>query len=117
MLSLNRLEELGAAYDWRTSSLMCMKSEVIIAFVEPWNGIEVVKLDLEKVAKLKDKRKDDKNDNLSDISESPNPSETSDEPPEPPANEPDAPDGLNDAEIDDDYPDDIPCQLSAAVDR
>jgi hypothetical protein len=95
MLSLNRLEELGAAYDWRTSSLMCMESEVIIASVEPWNGIKVVRLDLEKVATLKDKSKDDNNDNLTDISEPSEPSEPFDEPsepPEPPANEPDAPD-------------------------
>ena len=99
MLSLNRLEELGAAYDWRTSSLMCMESEVIIASIEPWNGIKVVRLDLEKVTILKDKSKDDNNDNLTDISEPSEPpepfnkpSEPSSKPPKPPTNEPDAPD-------------------------
>jgi hypothetical protein len=63
---------------------MCMELEVIIASVEPWNCIKVVRLDLEKVATLKDKSEDDNNDNLTDISE------PSGEPPEPPANEPDA---------------------------
>jgi hypothetical protein len=115
MLSLNRLEELGVAYDWRTSSLMWMKSEWILASIEPWNGINAIKLDLEKVAKLKDKSKDNNNDNLSNISESPDPHEPSesselpepfDEPPEP-AGEPDQPDEQDesdDAEIDDEHP-------------
>src|SRR6266516_1469740 len=53
MLSLNRLEELGAAYDWRTSSLMWTKSEWVLASIEPWNGIKVVKLNLEAVLRLR----------------------------------------------------------------
>jgi hypothetical protein len=102
MLSLNRLKELGAVYNWRTSLLICIESEVIIASVEPWNGIKVVRLDLEKVIILKDKSKDNNNDNLTDISESSEPpepfnepSEPSNKPPEPPTNEPDAPDEPN----------------------
>ena len=53
MLSLDRLEELGVAYDWRTKSLLWTKSEWVLASVEPWNGIKAVKLDVERVAKLK----------------------------------------------------------------
>jgi hypothetical protein len=53
MMSLNRLEELGVAYDWKTRSLMWTKSEWILASVDSWNGIKVVRLDLEKVSSLK----------------------------------------------------------------
>jgi hypothetical protein len=71
----------------------------------------MVRLDLEKVATLKDKSKDNNNDNLTDISESSEPSKPFDEPsepPEPPADEPapdnsddpDAPEELDDIEID-----------------
>src|SRR2546423_13131506 len=80
---------------------------MIIASIEPWNGIKVIKLNLEKVAILKDKNKD--KDELSE------PSEPSDEPPTPLADEPDAPDEpapndldapeeLDDPEIDDEHP-------------
>jgi hypothetical protein len=54
LLSLSQLKELGVAYDWRTSSLMWTKSEWVLASVEPWNGIETVKLNMEAVSKLKD---------------------------------------------------------------
>jgi hypothetical protein len=96
-----------------------MKLKVIIASIKPWNGIKVVRLDLEKVVILKYKSKDDNNDNLTDISEpseSPEPfnepskpSESSGESPESPANESDAPDEsdvpeeFNDIEIDEEY--------------
>ena len=53
LLSLNQLEELGVAYDWKTQSLLWTKSEWVLATVEPWNGIKAVKLDTEKVTKLK----------------------------------------------------------------
>jgi hypothetical protein len=75
-----------------------MELEVIIASIESWNGIKVVRLDLEKVVILKDKSKDNNNDNLTDISEPFEPPEPFDEPsessepPEFPANEPDASD-------------------------
>jgi len=84
LLSLNRLEDYSTTYDWRTSSLICIKTEMIIASIEPWNSIKVVKLNLEKVAILKEKNKD--KDELSE------PSEPSNKPPTPPADEPDAPD-------------------------
>jgi hypothetical protein len=132
MLNLNRFKELGAVYNWRTSLLIYMESEVIIASIKPWNGIKVVRLDLEKVTILKDKSKDNNNDNLTNISESSEPpkpfNESSEpfepsEPPESPTNEPDAPDEsdvpnesapdnsddsdapeeLNDIEIDEEY--------------
>jgi len=53
LLSLNQLEELGVAYDWKTQSLLWTKSEWVLATVEPLNGIKAVKLDTEKVTKLK----------------------------------------------------------------
>jgi len=53
MLSLNRLEELGVAYDWRTSSLIWTKSEWILASIIPWNGINAVELNLEAVSRLR----------------------------------------------------------------
>jgi hypothetical protein len=53
MSSLNRLEELGVAYDWRTSSLMWTKSEWILASIIPWNGIKAVQLNLEAVLRLR----------------------------------------------------------------
>jgi len=59
MLSLNKLEKDGVAYDWRTQSLMWTKSEWPLATVEVWNGIKVVQLDLEAVAKLKDENKNE----------------------------------------------------------
>ena len=106
LLSLNRLEELGAAYDWRISLLIYMKTEKIIASIEPWNGIKVVKLNLEEVAKLKDK-----NDTLTEPSEPPEPPadepdapDESDAPKEPTPNDPDNPDVPDDPEIDDEHP-------------
>jgi hypothetical protein len=54
----------------------------------------MVRLDLEKVATLKDKSKDNNNDNLTDISES------SDEPAPDNSDDPDAPEELDDIEID-----------------
>jgi hypothetical protein len=110
ILSLNRLKELGATYNWRTSLLIYIELEVIIASIKPWNGIKVVRLDLEKVATLKNKSKDNNNDNLIDISESSEPSKPFNEPSKPfkpPTNEPvpdnsndpDAPKELNDIKI------------------
>jgi hypothetical protein len=54
LLSMTELKNYGVTYDWRTSSLMCMDSEQIIASILSWNRIETVKLNMEEVLRLKD---------------------------------------------------------------
>lgn len=51
---MSQLEGYNAAYDWQTSSLMCMKSETIIASISTWNSIKTLNLNMEEVSKLKD---------------------------------------------------------------
>jgi hypothetical protein len=73
---------------------MCMKSEWILASIEPWNGIDAIKLDMEAISKLKD-------NNLRDIPESAESFEPV-EPVEPV--EPAEPNEADDAEIDEEHP-------------
>src|SRR2546421_1157661 len=70
MLSMCQLEEHCAVYNGLTSSLTCMKTGLIIASIEIWNGSKTIKLDIEAILKLKLKIKSkDNNDNQIDISE------------------------------------------------
>jgi hypothetical protein len=84
MLSLGRMEKDDIFYDGWTSSLMFKKSETIIASIESWNDLKIIKLDIEAIPKPKIKSKDNNNDNQIDISEFFKSFESPDQPVEPP---------------------------------